>query len=80
MGMGYSKGNVAENKAHKIIISVEADSDRYKWCAQCRQYRKVPKEWHSDVARYDGVSAECKPCNNRNRIIRRQKRRIEAYV
>jgi hypothetical protein len=75
--MGYTKGRITENQTDPIIVPVEQDSERYKWCNQCRQWVKAPEGWSSNVAQYDGLTSQCKKCDVRNRVIRRQNKKIE---
>ncbi len=78
MGASCCTRGIAKRQGYGTILVPSEPHINEKWCAQCRQYRKVPDEWHSNIGRYDGVGTDCKLCNNRNRIIRRQKRRIEV--
>lgn len=68
----HRTGGQSKGKGHKTIIVPEAERVKEKWCSQCRKYRIVPDEWYENRRRDDGLGAQCKWCDTRNRTIRRQ--------
>ena len=75
MEFSHGGGSVPASHSGKIIVPWEPDPRiTDKWCYRCRRFKPF-SEFHRNVVRNDGLSGECRLCDNMIRGESRAKRR-----
>ena len=79
MALQHSMGGFAKSEITKIIVEVDDDEERElkeKFCYRCRKYYPSTADYfYRKFVKFDGLSDECKKCDNTMRNINRKKRK-----
>jgi len=68
MDAPYYTGCSTESLSRKIIVPWEPEErDTHKWCYRCRRFKPY-EDFYKKAMRYDGLSGECKLCDNAVRL------------